>query len=280
LGRVAILGVGLIGGSLGQDLCAIGASECVTGWDADPATLEAAIQVGAIQRTASALEEAVGSAELVVIATPLGAVLPTLRSIAPHLSATAFVTDVGSAKARIVAEAEEIIGGRFIGGHPMAGSEESGVLASSVDLFDAAAWIITPTPRTDPAGVEVVKKMAELAGARPRICDPETHDRLVASLSHLPHVLAYGLAETVGERIPNEWVDLVAGSFRDGSRVAASNPEGWTEILLDNKSAVAEALDGFSGWLAEVRSAIDTGDHSALGILLGEAHRSRKRFPR
>jgi prephenate dehydrogenase len=201
LGRVAILGIGLIGGSLGQDLCAVGASECVTGWDSDAEALAAGIMLGAVQRAADSLSEAVIGADLLVIATPLTAIIPTLSSIAPYLRADAFVTDVGSAKARIVAEAEELIGGRFIGGHPMAGSEESGVMASSVDLFDAAAWIITPTPRTDPAGVETVSKMAVLAGARPRICDPEKHDRLVASLSHLPHVLAYGLAQMAGERV-------------------------------------------------------------------------------
>lgn len=279
LGRVAILGVGLIGGSLGQALCAIGAGDPVVGWDADESVGCLAIDKGAIHKAASSPEEAVAGARLVVLAGPLDSIVPTLHRIAKHLDPDAAVTDVASAKARLVREAESIIGSRFVGGHPMAGSEESGVAASSVDLFDAASWILTPTPLTDRRALETVRKMVELAGATPRECDPETHDALVASLSHLPHLAAFGLARTAGALVPAETRDLVAGSFRSGTRVAKSDPGNWADILLDNQTHTLRALDEFLTWAEEARSTLESGDRAALTDLLTHAHQARKQFP-
>ncbi len=280
LGQVAILGVGLIGGSLGQVLCAVHAAESVVGWDPDEATLQTAIAETAIHRAAATPEEAAFESSLVVIAAPLEAITALLRQVAPHLGDGAVVTDVGSAKARVVREAEALVGGCFVGGHPMAGSEYSGIGASSVDLFDAAPWVLTPTARTDPAALRAVQQMAVCAGASPRLCDPETHDAIIAYLSHLPHLLAYGLTKTAADGVAPEWADLMAGSFRDGTRVANSDPQRWTDIILDNRAAALIALDRFIAWAQDARDRVDRADAGALAGLLAEAHQARARFPR
>jgi len=280
LGTVAILGLGLMGGSLGLALRARGAAREVVGWARRQATLDAALACGAIDRAFADLHEAVAEADVVVLAVTVAAILPLLEQIAPACKPDAAITDVGSAKARIVREAEEIAGGRFVGGHPMAGSEQAGIAAASADLYQNAAWVLTPTPQTDLNALERIEQMARSVGAVPRRCNPTKHDQLVASLSHLPHLLAYGLAQTAGFHVEDEWVDLAAGSFRDGTRVSKSDPVLWTEILLDNRAAVLQSLDDFDGWLARARAALLEGDAAALAELLSAAHGARKRFPK
>jgi prephenate dehydrogenase len=279
LGTVAILGIGLIGGSLGMALRARGAAKEVIGWNRRAAGAALALERGAVDRTAQTPEEAVRKADLIVLGVPVEVTAPLARQIAPHRKPGAVVTDAGSAKARLVAEVEAILSGRFVGGHPMAGSEETGVAAASPDLFENAVWILTPTPQTDPSALETVARMAAAVGAIPRRCDPALHDRLVAGLSHLPHLLAYGLAQTAAGRVDDEWTDLAAGSFRDGTRVAKSDPALWTGILLDNRESVVEALDGFTEWAGKARVALETGDAGALAELLARAREARKRFP-
>ena len=225
-------------------------------------------------------EEAVSCAELIVLAPPTESIIPLLKSLAPAISNAAVVTDVGSAKSRIVSEAEQILGARFVGGHPMAGLEESGIAAASATLFQGAAWILTPTEMTSATALQAVESLVTRMGARPRRCDPATHDRIVAFISHLPHLLAYGLADSAGKHVAEEWADLVAGSYRDGARVALSNPAKWVEILLDNRDAAGDALDSFITWAGEARDALRTADREALTRLLADAHQARKRFPR
>lgn len=280
LDTVAILGLGLMGGSLGLALRKRGAAREVVGWGRRPETREEALARGAMDRAADSPEEAVRGADLVVLCVPVATIVPLLEKIAPDCKAKAALTDVGSAKARIVAEAERIVGGRFVGGHPMCGSEESGLVAARADLYQGATWVLTPTPQTDPAALERVAAMAQASGAVLRECDPDTHDRWVASLSHLPHVLAYGLAQTAGDQVEPEGAALAAGSFRDGTRVAKSDPAFWTEILLDNRAAVLESLDVFLEWADRTRAALDAGDAEKLSELLAAAHAARQRFPR
>lgn len=280
LGTVAILGLGLMGGSLGMALRARGAAREVVGWARRPATLEEALARGAIDRAAADLREAVAGADVVVLAVTVGAILPLLAQAAPACKPDAAMTDVGSAKARIVREAEPIAGGRFVGGHPMAGSEQAGIAAASADLYQNAVWALTPTPQTDPEAIEQIERMARWVGAKPLRCDPGQHDRLVAILSHLPHLLAYGLAQTAGNHVEEAWADLAAGSFRDGTRVAKSDPALWTEILLDNREAVLATMDYFDGWFDRIRAALRDGDAAGLAELLSNAHNARKRFPR
>ena len=278
--RVAILGVGLIGGSLGMALRANGAAESVIGWDTDLLTNRSAKELDAVDSFTETAEEAVADADLIVLAPPTESIIPLLKSVSPSIPKSAVVTDVGSAKARIVSEAEQILGGRYLGGHPMAGLEESGITAASPTLFQGAAWILTPTGMTSEATLDSVNSVVTRIGARPRICDPATHDRVVSFISHLPHLLAYGLADSAGNHVAEEWTDLVAGSYRDGARVALSNPSKWVEILLENRDAAGDALDSFLTWAGEARNALRTADRDGLTRLLADAHQARKRFPR
>ena len=278
--RIAILGTGLIGGSIGLSLRKRHAAESVAGWDPSLDALESAVERGAIEAAADSAAEAVRGAQVVFLASPIETVIPLLESVAPSLPARAAVTDVGSAKARIVEQAEGILGGRFVGGHPMAGHEESGIAFADSEMFEGAAWILTPTPRTDSEALTAVRDVIVQVGARPRECDPETHDRSVAFISHLPHLAAYGLADSASRAVSSEWVDSIAGSFRDGTRVALSDAGRWTEILLQNRTAVTESLDLFIDWANRVRDALAEPDKVRVGELLQDAHAARKRFPR
>ena len=280
LGRVTVIGLGLIGGSLGQVLCALGASEQVTGWDSEPATLASALQHHAIHRSAGNITDAVADADLVVICVPINCVTPVLLEVASAVGDSTVVTDVSSAKERIVVAGEAIIGPRFVGGHPMAGSEESGFSASSVDLFDAAVWILTPTSRTDPEAVDLVSRMADWSGATSRLCSPEEHDKYVGYLSHLPHIAAFGLAAAAKSGVPDEWKDIAAGSFKGGTRVALSDPTQWAEIIRDNRHSAIAALSQYRSWLDETMESLESDNATSLASLLQTGHSARKQFPR
>src|SRR5438128_2459422 len=182
LGTVAILGLGLIGGSIGMALRSSGAARAVIGWDVDAAANTTALNRGAADRIAVLATEAVVEADIVVLSPPVEEIVPLITSIVSNLRERAVVTDVGSAKARIVQQAEELVGGRFVGGHPMAGLEHSGIDSASPTLFESAAWIITPSTSSDADAVSVVESLATAVGARPRSCDPESHDRIIGYL--------------------------------------------------------------------------------------------------
>jgi prephenate dehydrogenase len=278
LGVIAILGVGLIGGSLGLALREAGVTREVVAWNRGSAAGRHALECGAIDRLAESPREAVAGADLVVIATPVGVVVPLMREILPRLAPDAVVTDVGSTKRRIVAEAEAILGERFVGGHPMAGSEESGISAASASLFEGATWVLTPTERTGACALERVRRLAEATGAVPRECAPCDHDRWIATLSHLPHLGAYGIAAIARKTCGDGAADMTGGSFRDGTRVAESDPGLWTGILLDNRDAALDALDDLSSWLDRARAAIERGDAGALHDMLTAARDARKWF--
>ncbi len=279
LGHVAILGVGLIGGSLGLALQAAGAAESVIGLDPNRRALQTALRRNAVTIAAADHEDAVKHANMVVIAAPLEAVIPTVRNILPYLPDEAVVTDVASAKLRVVRQCQQLLGGRFVGGHPMAGSERAGVAAADAGIFRDAPWILTPTLLTQPEALERVRTMVQATGARVRLCDPRTHDTVVAYTSHLPHIISYGLARTAWKGVHADWADLAGGSFRDCTRVSLSDPKRWAEILLDNDKAVVDALDALIVWLSRVRVAVKAADRTTVEQLLSEAHRARKRFP-
>ena len=264
-GVVAILGLGLMGGSLGLALRARGVH--VIGWGRREETRREALLRRAAHECTETASEAVSRADLVVLATPVDTILPLLREIMPALSDGTAVTDVGSVKGRIVSEAEALIGGRFVGGHPMCGNEESGIAAASERLYEGAIWAVTPTSYTDPASLARACAMIECAGAVVRQYNPADHDRYVACVSHLPHVLAYGLNRTAWS-LASEGMELAAGSFRDGTRVARSAAELWSGILLNNSDAVCIALDAFSEWMMQVRNTITVQDEEKLSELL------------
>lgn len=275
--RIAILGVGLIGGSIGLALREAGGWH-VTGWDIDRAVTRVAMQRGAIDAAVDSLESAVAGVQLALLATPVSSAIRLLDLIRPHLPPDAAVTDVCSTKAHFVSAGESRFGGRFVGGHPMAGSERSGIGAADSDIFRGAPWFLTPTPATGGGSLDLVKQIVEACGAIPRICAPEEHDRLVAVLSHLPHLLAFGLAQTAGDQIPEEWRDVSGGSFRDGTRVAASSPGLWTDILIDNRYEVINALTAHGRWVEQAKAALEYRDAARLRELLERASASKAEF--
>jgi prephenate dehydrogenase len=279
LGVVAILGLGLMGGSLGLALRARGAAKSVIGWNRNPAIMPVAEKRGAVDRVTADPREAVADADLVVLAVPVQAVATLAETIRRALKPTCIVTDVGSVKARLVAEVEAILGGRFIGGHPMTGSEASGIAEAHDKLYEYAAWILTPTSLTQPEAQEQATQLVQSVGAVPYLCSPEKHDQIVASLSHLPHILAYGLAHTAWKQVEPEWGAAAAGSFRDGTRVAKSDPALWAGILSDNRFAVLESLDEFLSWAGQVRAALLEDDVETLCKIMTRAHKARHQFP-
>lgn len=265
--RVAIVGVGLIGGSLGMALRAGRFSQQVVGVGRNPATLEKAVGLRAIDTFTTDFAQGVSDADLVVLATPVGQILADLGRLAPLLKPGAVVTDVGSSKQDIAHAGDaHLPGGAFVAGHPMAGSERAGVEAARPDLFQEATWALTPTDRTDDKALQSVRRMAQALGARVLTLSAEEHDRCVAVTSHLPHVLAYALSAIAGEQAGTapHLYDLAAGSFASGTRVAASPPELWHEIAMTNRNALAEAVRACRAELDLVLLALETGDSDAL----------------
>jgi prephenate dehydrogenase len=240
--------------------------------------VETALAIGAVDAVMPTAREAVEFADIVLLCAPLQATVPLLAEIAPLLPDHAVVTDVGSTKQSIVAAAERILPERFVGGHPMAGSEASGIRQARADLFQEAPWLLTPTDRTRSSALGAVEAMVGATGARLRKCSPGDHDRLVATLSHLPHLLAYGLSHAAADLVPETWRGVAAGSFRDGTRVAASNPALWRAVFEENRDAVLASLDAFEQWTTELRAAMAGDDFERVGRLLESAHRARRGF--
>jgi prephenate dehydrogenase len=235
---LGIVGVGLIGGSVGMAARAAGWE--VAGVDA-PEVLEQAIQLGAVNRAATIAE--VRGADLVVLAAPISRIIAILDDLAPT---DALVTDVGSTKAAIVRCAHDRGIRRFVGGHPMAGSQLAGVAHASPGLFRDARYLLTPTSATLPAAyAEITQFVRQDLGAIPTAVDPEKHDLLIAALSHLPHLLAVALLRVTSEISP-EALSFAGPSFRDLTRVGAANPSLWSDILAENETAVREVLESFT----------------------------------
>ncbi len=261
--KVAVLGVGLIGGSIG--LAARERLGCeVVGWGPNRPTLERAEELGAVDHTADSVAAACEGAEIVFCAAPVSA-LPELarQALAASGPGTA-VTDAGSTKRGIVGE----LGGdeRFLGGHPLAGAETAGVANARADLFEGARWYLTPTESTSGSVHERLREAIAGLGARPREIDAAAHDRLMARVSHLPHVLAdvlVGLAAAELAR-DSELLPDAGPSFRDATRVAGSNPAIWGDIFAANREAVAAAIDDVIVRLDEARALIRAGDEDAI----------------
>jgi len=266
--KAAILGVGLLGGSLGMALRRRGLAGEVYGFVRREATAKEAMEVGAVDRAGGSLEEAVAGADLVVLCTPVAQMAGLAREIAPLLEPGACVTDVGSVKEAVVVAAEGPIagaGGCFIGSHPMAGSERTGVTAAREDLFCRAVSVVTPTEASDAGALERVRGLWEAVGARVLTMTPRHHDVLVSRSSHLPHLLAATLARFVlSPEQPAEQGCLCATGFRDTTRVASGSPEMWRDIALGNRVALLAALDGMQGALTEFRGLLEAGDGRAV----------------
>jgi prephenate dehydrogenase len=262
--QIAVLGVGLIGGSIGLAARARAEAE-VCGYDPDPRVGARALELGAVERVAKDVAEAVHGADAVFVAAPVGALAETVRLALAGAPSGCVVSDVGSTK-RVVADAgaDE----RFIGGHPLAGAETSGVEHAREDLFDGATWYLTPDAGKT-AGVlyERLHRLLTSFGARPTAIDAGTHDRLMACVSHLPHVTANLLVTQAAGLLGGESsqrLPAVGPSFRDATRVAGANSAIWTDIYMSNRDALVSGLDELSERLADVRAALAAGDAAAV----------------
>jgi prephenate dehydrogenase len=237
---VAIVGVGLIGGSLGLALRQRALARRVVGVGRRQAAVDRAVELGAVDAGTLDLRAGVAEAELVVLATPVRAMVELARGMADVLPRGALMTDVGSTKAGLVRSLEEVAGTRFryVGSHPMAGSERRGVDEASPGLFDGALCFVTPTPRTDPRALDALCELWQALGARVRSLDPAEHDRLLAFASHLPHLVAAALVNAA----PPDALSCAGPGFRDTTRIASGDPRLWADVCLENRDRLLDAL--------------------------------------
>jgi len=278
VGPVAIVGVGLMGGSLGLALAA--RAREVRGVDPDPEALRVALAVGAIDAASGSLEEAADGAEAVVLAAPVPELAGLARRALGASGPDCLVTDLGSTKAGVLAALTPAERERFIGGHPVCGAERTGVAFARRELFVGATWFLTPGPEARPALFERLHGLVSSLGARPVAIDPRVHDRLMALVSHLPHVLAGALVNQAAGTAPGgrEALRSAGPSFVDLTRVAGSNPPLWADILLANREAVAEELRAYDARLREVEDALARGDRDWLLGFVRAAADARSRL--
>lgn len=263
--RVAILGLGLIGGSIGLALHKAKAAQQVVGYDLGKGVMNQARKVGAIDQPYSALADAVRGSELIILATPVGAMKVLLQDIASAVLPGAVVTDVASTKVQVITWAEEFLPSTvaFVGGHPMTGKELSGVEAADASLFQNRIYCLTPTARTNPNAITKVSTLIEALGARVRFLEPAEHDGQVAGVSHLPFLASIALMNTVAQS--SAWGDaalLAAGGFRDATRLAGGNPEMYRDICLTNAEALTRWLNEYIRSLSTLRDRIAEHDRS------------------
>lgn len=283
ISRLALLGVGYIGGSAVLAARRSGLAGEVTGYDPSPAAMQAAIRMGLIDVAAATPQAAVAGASLVLLAAPVRSLESLLRALAPALPPEATVIDVGSVKAGIVAVAEaELPAGRFVGCHPMAGAEFSGVEAADANIFAGRVCFICPSQNAHATAMAAAHAFWRGVGCQTATIDPVIHDRLMAAQSHLPHVAAFALAGALGTSMPFLDATTTAASpttsLRDTTRIAASGPGVWRDILLANATHVLPLIQELETNVAEIKRAVASGDGVTLERLLSAAQACRKRL--
>ena len=272
---LAVLGVGLIGGSVGLAARERSGAE-VIGFDPDPAALDRAVEIGAVDHRAGSIAAACAEAEAVFCAAPVAALPDLARAALGASGPETVVTDVGSTKRDLVAALGD--DERFIGGHPLAGAETAGVGNARADLFDGARWYLTPTERSSGLLYDALQRVVTDLGARPQAIGAEAHDRLMATVSHLPHVLANVLVGQAAAELTrdSERMPEVGPSFRDATRVAGSNPAIWGDIFATNGDTVAAAIEDAAGRLRAAAELIRAGDAEAIATWHGAAAAERR----
>jgi prephenate dehydrogenase len=276
--RAAILGLGLMGGSLGLALREHGAAASVIGYDAAVGVAEAALGAGAVDEMARSVAACVTGADLVVLATPVVAMRPLMAEMAPYLSSGTLVTDLGSTKVEVMQWAADMRprGVTFIGGHPMCGSERSGIEAATAAIFHGAVWCLTPQPTGGDTRTASLALLIQRLGALPRVVEAARHDQAMARVSHLPLVVAAALMRTVTAHEDAAFaLSLAAGGLRDTTRVASGSPIMARDICLTNASALTAALDVHIALLQDLRAQIAAGDDPALLAHFDEARAAR-----
>jgi prephenate dehydrogenase len=270
LSRLAVIGTGLIGASVGLAAKRSGVEQ-VAGFDPDPEALRVALERGAVDLAASSLAEAVAGAQLVVVAAPVADLPASVGEVLGLVDKTCTVTDVGSTKSAVFAAGAE--DNRFVGGHPVCGSEAHGPEYARADLFEGATWFLTPHAGTDPDDYRLLHGFVSSLGAHPVAIDATAHDRLVALTSHLPHALSNLLVNQAGAaRIEgHEPLASAGGSLRDMTRVAGANPRIWVDIFLENADPLREALAEHRRMIEQLEMALEAGDASFVGQWIAEA---------
>lgn len=280
--RLTVIGVGLIGGSFARGLRVAGEVGEVVGCGRSTANLERAVDLGVIDRYSTDPAEAVAGADLVFIAVPLGAMRGTLAAIRDAVGTQTIVTDGGSAKASVIADARAVFGQvppRFVPGHPIAGTEHSGVEASFPGLYRDRRVILTPVAETDPQAVACVRRLWEACGAEVCTMEVAHHDEVLAATSHLPHLLAFGLVDTLARMRENDEIfRYAAGGFRDFTRIASSSPVMWRDICVANGAAIGTMLQRFAVELTDLAETIERGDGERLLEIFTRAKAARDRY--
>ena len=283
--QAVIIGVGLIGGSLGMILRRKELASSVVGVGRRVENLKTAVNVGAIDRYVVDSKEAVRDADLVILATPVDTYERHLNEWASCLRPGAIVTDVGSVKGDLVVQSERRMpaGVHFVGAHPIAGKEKTGAAAGSEDLFSGRRCILTPTQQTNPQALEQVESLWQEAGAVVLTMDPYLHDKILGAVSHLPHVAAFALMNALVDiRTAVPGLDLAGhsgGGLRDSTRIAASSPEMWRDIFLWNRDNVVAWIQAYERSLGELRQLIQAGDAAGVEKMLERAKEEREKFP-
>ena len=271
--NIALLGVGLIGGSIGEAICARSLAEEVVGIDREAKNLRAAKRRSAIMRGTRDLARGVAEADLVIICTPVETIVELVGKVADATGPHCLFTDVGSTKARIVAEIErnKSAAARFVGSHPLAGSERKGPGNADKHLLESQSVILTPTKKTDPATLRRLKRFWTSLGARTVTMRPAEHDRCIAAVSHLPHLVAAALTAST----PDRELAQAASGWLDTTRIAAGDAEMWANILIDNRSHILKSASRFGKLVASMCRALEAGDRAALCKILQDAQEKR-----
>lgn len=280
--QIAIIGLGLIGGSLAQVAKKKNLCRLVTAFGRDGKRLKEAQQRGIVDDYRIGFTDGFGEVDLVVIATPVGSIVELARVIAPHLNDGTIITDVGSVKAAIVTALEKNLPHRvhFIGGHPIAGTENSGFEASFAELFENRICVLTPTPASDRTALARVKDLWVAAGSSVVSMDVDTHDKIFAAISHLPHMVAFSLVNAIVDMkdYARETLQYSAGGFKDFTRIAASDPIMWRDIALMNRDNLLRTMDFFSRSIAELQHAIQTSDGKKMQAFFQRAQDARRKI--
>ena len=280
--RLAVIGVGLIGGSLAQALREANAVGEVVGCGRGKANLEKAVELGVIDRYTHDVGEAVEGADMIFLAVPLGAMEGAFRAMQGRLAPDAVITDGGSVKGSVVEDAKKAFGSvpvNLVPGHPIAGTEHNGVEAAFATLYQNRRVILTPSAETDPDALKRVDAMWRLAGAEVTHMDVEHHDEVLAATSHLPHMLAYSLVDALARMKENDEIfRYAAGGFRDFTRIASSNPVMWRDICLSNREALGQMLERFADELTGLSQTLRDGDGEHLLEIFERAKAARDRY--
>lgn len=280
--RLAIIGVGLIGGSLARALRAAGEVNEVIGCGRGKENLEKAVELGVIDSYTHDIGEAVTGADLIFLAVPLGAMAQTFSAMKGHLSEKVVITDGGSAKGSVINDCKTALGelpSGFVPGHPIAGTENSGVEASFPELYQDRRVILTPTASTSKQALETVETMWRICGANVTNMSVEHHDEVLAATSHLPHMLAFSLVDSLARMKENDEIfRYAAGGFRDFTRIASSNPVMWRDICVANSEALSEMMERYIGEMTELAESIRKGDGDELLEIFSRAKAARDRY--